>query len=89
MSATPTPDWIRDLGGLSDSARDTRIRRWLKSISHAKETSPADELRLRLNRQLEFLRDEIAEARQAGFSWSAIGAMVGLTPDAVETLHAE
>ena len=89
MSSTPIPHWIRDLGNLSSSAREMRVRRWLRSIAHSKETLPTDELKQRLNRQLELLRDEIAEARWAGLSWSAIGAMVGLAPDAVQTIHAE
>jgi hypothetical protein len=89
MSSTPIPHWIRDLGNLPRSAHETRVRHWLKSITHSSETLPNDDLKQRLNHRLELLRDEIAEARRAGLSWSTIGTMLELAPDAVQTIHAE
>jgi putative NADH-flavin reductase len=46
-------------------------------------------LERRLKRQVEFLRDEIAEARRAGLSWATISALVGVPADVVRTIHDE
>jgi hypothetical protein len=46
-------------------------------------------LEQRLKRQVEFLRDEIAEARRAGLSWATISALVGVPTDVVRTIHDE
>jgi hypothetical protein len=89
MSSTAMPNWILNLRDLRSSVRKLRVSRWLDSITRPTETSPSDELKQRPNRQLELLRDEITEARRAGLSWSAIGAMVGLAADTVQSIHTD
>jgi hypothetical protein len=51
--------------------------------------SPVTSFERRLQRQLELLRDEIAEARRAGLSWATIGALVDVPADVVRTIHDE
>jgi hypothetical protein len=64
-----------------------RCREWLRQLARSDTVSPVASLERRLRRQAEFLRDEIAEARQAGLSWAAIGALVGVPADVVRTIH--
>jgi hypothetical protein len=68
-----------------------RTRDWIRHLSERRTdiASSASALKQRLNRQLELFRDEIAQARRAGFSWSSIGAMVGLEPDTVRSIHTD
>jgi hypothetical protein len=66
-----------------------RCREWLRQLARSDTVSSVASLERRLRRQAEFLRDEIAEARQAGLSWAAIGALVGVPADVVRTIHDE
>lgn len=79
------------MGSTKGTGSTDRTRDWIRHLSERRTdiASSASELKRRLNRQLELLRDEIAQARRAGFSWSSIGAMVGLEPDTVRSIHAE
>jgi hypothetical protein len=79
------------MGSPENTVSTDRTRDWLRHLSGRRTdlASSAGELKRRLNRQLELLRDEIAQARRAGFSWNSIGAMVGLEPDTVRSIHAE
>jgi hypothetical protein len=89
MGATESqssPDWIGKMArNLPRSIHAENVREWFGR----RKTSPLASLEKGLKRQLELLRDEIAQARGAGLSWSAIGQMVGLHPDVVRSIHAE
>ena len=61
---------ICGFGGVHDSCFD-------------RKPSPLAGLEKGLKRQLEMLRDEIAQARSAGLSWTAIGKMIGLTAEQI------
>jgi len=69
--------------------RTEQVRQWFGQVVGSRTKAPLTALEHGLKRQLELLRDEIAQARSAGLSWSAIGAMVGLHPDVVRSIHAE
>jgi hypothetical protein len=62
------------------------VRQWFGQLVGSRKGNPLAGVERGLKRQLELLRDEIAQARSAGLSWSAIGAMVGLHPDVVRSI---
>jgi hypothetical protein len=88
---TGTPEWIGKMAkNLPKPIRTEQVRQWFgQLVGSRKNAQPLAALEQGLKRQLELLRDEIAQARSAGLSWSAIGAMVGLHPDVVRSIHAE
>jgi hypothetical protein len=71
------------------SIRTEQVRQWFGQLVGSRKGAPLAALERGLKRQLEMLRDEIAQARSAGLSWSAIGAMVGLHPDVVRSILAD
>jgi hypothetical protein len=83
---TGSPEWIGKMAKNLPRIRTEQVRAWFGA---RKPTQPLAALEQGLKRQLELLRDEIAQARSAGLSWSAIGAMVGLHPDVVRSIHAD
>jgi hypothetical protein len=89
MGATESPnspEWIgKVVRNLPRPIHTEHVREWFGR----RKASPLAGLEKGLKRQLEMLRDEIAQARSAGLSWSAIGKMVGLHPDVVRSIHAE
>jgi hypothetical protein len=85
---TGSPDWIGKVRYLHKPIRTEQVRQWFGQLVGSRK-KPVAALEQGLKRQLELLRDEIAQARSAGLSWSAIGAMIGLHPDVVRSIHAE
>ena len=83
---TGSSEWIGKMAKNLPRIRTEQVRAWFGS---RKPAQPLAALEQGLKRQLELLRDEIAQARSAGLSWSAIGAMVGLHPDVVRSIHAD
>jgi hypothetical protein len=81
-----SPDWVGKVTKNLPKIRTEQVWAWFEARKNAQ---PLAALEQGLKRQLELLRDEIAQARSAGLSWSAIGAMVGLHPDVVRSIHAE
>lgn len=82
--------WIRHQRGLPYTTIHQQIRRWFSGRTQNEDPASARMIRKhRLRRQLEFFRDEIAEARRTGLSWKAIGAMLDLEPETVRSIHAE
>jgi hypothetical protein len=82
---------VRDRSAQGTPARapGERCREWFRQISRSDMVPSVASLEQRLKRQVEFLRDEIAEARRAGLSWATISALVGVPTDVVRTIHDE
>jgi hypothetical protein len=83
---TGSPEWIGKMTKNLPRIRTEQVRAWFGSH---KPAQPLAALEQGLKRQLELLRDEIAQARSAGLSWPDIGAMIGLHPDVVRSIHAD
>jgi len=83
------PEWIAKVRHLHKPIRTEQVRQWFGQLVGSRTKAPLAALEHGLKRQLELLRDEIAQARSAGLSWSAIGAMIGLHPDVVRSIHAD
>jgi hypothetical protein len=86
---TGAPEWIAKVRSIQKPIRTEQVRQWFGQVVGSRTKAPLTALEHGLKRQLELLRDEIAQARSAGLSWSAIGAMIGLHPDVVRSIHAE
>ena len=87
---TGSPEWIGKMTrNLPKPIRTEQVRQWFGQLVGSRRASPLAAVEQGLTRQLELLRDEIAQARSAGLSWSAIGAMIGLHPDLVRSIHAD
>jgi hypothetical protein len=88
---TGSSEWFTKMTrrNLPKPVRTEQVRQWFGQLVGSRKKAPLAALEQGLKRQLELLRDEIAQARSAGLSWSAIGAMVGLHPDVVRSIHAD
>ncbi|HEV7757989.1 MAG TPA: hypothetical protein VGO78_03335 [Acidimicrobiales bacterium] len=88
---TGSPEWIGKMTrNLPKPIRTEQVRQWFGQLVGARKgAQPLAALEQGLKRQLELLRDEIAQARSAGLSWRDIGTMIGLHPDVVRSIHAD
>lgn len=84
-SGEAVPEWMMRMRLLAPEERRERYERWLAPIRRPAELRGA-RVEQNLKRGLEQLQDAIAEARAAGVSSAAIGAVLALDPEIVEAL---